>query len=69
LKDPEVVTAIAERRKGSADFVLLQESFTCHEELIQAKGNGVDAVFLGEELLLGKNIGLKATIEKWKEQI
>mmetsp|Transcript_4803 Transcript_4803/g.4958 ORF Transcript_4803/g.4958 Transcript_4803/m.4958 type:complete len:467 (+) Transcript_4803:1574-2974(+) len=68
LKDPEVMTAIAERRKGSDDFVLLQESFTCHKELIQAKENGVDAVFLGEELLLGKEIGLKATIEKWNEQ-
>ena len=28
---------------------------------------GVEAVFLGEELLLGKEIGLTATISKWRQ--
>ena len=27
---------------------------------------GVEAVILGEELLLGKDIGLTATLDKWK---
>ena len=27
---------------------------------------GVDAVILGEELLLGIEIGIAATVEKWK---
>ena len=27
---------------------------------------GVDAVILGEELLLGKDIGIAATVDKWK---
>ena len=48
-------------------FILLQEAFTAHEELVEAKNNGVDAVLLGEELLLGVKAGLKATIERWKQ--
>jgi hypothetical protein len=45
LSDPEVVTAIAERRargvEGDGGFVLLQESFTSHQEMIDAKKNGM----------------------------
>jgi hypothetical protein len=46
---------------------LLQEAFTSHQELIDAKKNGVDAVFLGEELLRGTGLGLKANVEKWRQ--
>ena len=48
-------------------FILLQEAFTSHEELVEAKTNGVDAVILGEELLLGVKAGLTSTIERWKQ--
>lgn len=40
-----MVTAIAERRargvEGDGGFVLLQESFTSHQEMIDAKKNGM----------------------------
>ena len=48
-------------------FILLQEAFKSHEELVEAKTNGVDAVILGEELLLGVKAGLTSTIERWKQ--
>jgi hypothetical protein len=73
LTDPEVASAIAAKRAAAAaagpdgDFILLQEAFTSHDELIEAHKNGVDAVILGEELLQGRNMGLTATIEKWKQ--
>ena len=35
-----LTAAIENRRQASDDFVLLQESFTCHQELIDAKYNG-----------------------------
>ena len=74
LQDPEVIAAIAAKRAASVqggvlsegDFLLFQEAFTNHEELVGAKSNGVDGVFLGEELLLGKGAGIKATVEMWK---
>ena len=31
--------------------------------------SGVEAVFLGEELLLGKDIGLTATLSKWRQPL
>jgi indole-3-glycerol phosphate synthase len=84
LKDPEVAAAIAAKRRDAAaaattaaaaapgfsegDFILMQEAFTSHAELVEAGTNGVDAVILGEELLLGKEAGIKATIEQWKLQ-
>ena len=40
LSDPEVKGAIEKRRQASDDFVLLQESFTCNQELLNAKING-----------------------------
>ena len=85
LKDPEVAAAIAAKRRDAAaataataaagsgfsdgDFILLQEAFTSHAELVEAGANGVDAIILGEELLLGKEAGIKATIEQWKQQV
>ena len=43
LSDPEVKGAIEKRRQASDDFVLLQESFTCNQELLNAKINGTYA--------------------------
>jgi hypothetical protein len=41
LTDPEVISALAERRSREGEgFVLLQESFTSKQELIDAKKNG-----------------------------
>ena len=60
---PDAATAAADE----GGFILLQEAFTSHEELVEAKNNGVDAVILGEELLLGVKAGLKATIDRWKQ--
>jgi hypothetical protein len=73
LTDPEVASAIAAKRAIAAaagpegDFILLQEAFTSHDELVEAHRNGVDAVILGEELLQGRSrdMSLTATIEKY----
>mmetsp|Transcript_28210 Transcript_28210/g.40169 ORF Transcript_28210/g.40169 Transcript_28210/m.40169 type:complete len:928 (+) Transcript_28210:19-2802(+) len=67
LSDPQVQQAIAEKRKENPDFLVFQEAFADKEELAVAQKNGVDAVFLGEELLVGgeDGRGIVKAIQEW----
>jgi hypothetical protein len=50
----------------STPLLVLQEGFVDRSELVAAKANGVDAVFLGEELLADKDGTFKDIINAWK---
>lgn len=65
LSDAEVQALLKSKRTGQPDdLVVLQEGFVHPAELVQAAGNQVDAVLLGEELV-GRRGSLTEAVTYW----
>lgn len=66
LDDASVKTAIEKRRSNVAEpFILCREGFAEPSELEIASAQGVDVVFLGEELLADPSVGIVNAIKAW----
>lgn len=69
LTNPDIIAAIKLKRlkmvEESKSFILLEEGFTTREEVLQAKNDGVDALYFGEELLMERHKSLEAAIRQY----
>ena len=69
LSSPEVVAAIEAKRSSTSaegkNFILLQEGIVDRQDASQAMNDKVDALYLGEELLMGKHKTLEMAIRQY----
>lgn len=66
LDDETVKQAIEKRRSNTHEpFILCREGFAEPSELEIASSQGVDVVFLGEELLADPSVGIANAIKAW----
>eukprot|EP00981_Chlorochromonas_danica_P000468 scaffold98_cov248-Ochromonas_danica.AAC.9 len=59
------VRQLTAERRSKGDFLVMVEGFSDRQDLIEASQQGVDAIYMGEELVYSPESRLDVTLKKW----